>query len=171
MTKDEFEILESRIHDELANIAHLREELEARGFLERAGVSSDRSMPGFDKADSFMLRAVGSVLHDFYMAAENIFKMIARDIDRSIPADPEWHFSLLKQMSLDLPTHRPPVLRKDTMEKLNEFRSFRHVFRNVYGFVLSADRLRLLLCKFPAATEALAEDLSTFLKAMRQAIK
>ncbi|HHV61470.1 MAG TPA: hypothetical protein GXX51_02375 [Firmicutes bacterium] len=91
-------------------------------MLKRAGATSkpsapgSGSAPGFDEADSFTLRAVGSILHDFYMAAENIFKMIAHDVERSIPADPEWHLPLPKQTPLDLPTHRPPVLRKEAIE-------------------------------------------------------
>ncbi len=33
-----------------------------------------------------MLRAAGSVLHDFYVTAEKIFEVVAREIDEKLPA-------------------------------------------------------------------------------------
>jgi len=43
-------------------------------------------------------------------------------------------------MTLSIPEVRPPVLSKETAKMLDEFRSFRHVFRNVYGFNLASDK-------------------------------
>jgi hypothetical protein len=167
VTYDEFEALEARIHEELENINQLLREIKSRGLLEN---KNPGSLP-FDSGDSFILRAIGSILHDFYVAVENVFEMIGREIDGVIPKDPEWHLSLLKQMALPLPTHRPAVITKNTMETLNEFRAFRHVFRNVYGFSLSPVRLKLLLDSFPGAIDSLSGDLKSFLKQMREIIR
>lgn len=161
MTRDEFEIVEQRIEEELSNIATLDSELEGRGFSAKTTGAS----PEMD--DSFTRRAVGSVLHDFYVCAENIFRLIARQVDESVPQDPEWHLSLLKQMAMRLPSRRPPVISKRTMELLNEFRAFRHVFRNVYGFSLSPSRLLLLIGTFHEAADAFAGDLRVFLETMK----
>ncbi len=105
-------------------------------------------------------------MHDFYNAAENLFKVIARDVDNSVPTHADRHRSLLTQMSMPLNTRRPGVLRKETVDTLDEFRAFRHVFRNVYGFALDPDRLHLLLRRFRQAVDMLEKDLHEFTDAM-----
>ncbi|KYH33106.1 hypothetical protein [Neomoorella mulderi] len=89
---------------------------------------------------------------------------------RSLPADPEWHRQLLVQMTLDLPELRPHVIRKETAALLDEYRGFRHVFRNVYGFNLAAERLERLVQKLPETLVALRWDLQVFLERMREVI-
>ncbi len=160
MTQGDFEVLESRIREELSNIGRLSEELMHAGVLHD---DATHTMPELPRDDSLVLRSIGSILHDFYCAAESLFEMIARNIDDSIPSDPEWHRTLLTQMSLELSTHRPPVLRKETVTILDEFRAFRHIFRNVYGFALDPERLERLLLRFPQAVESLTRDMMDFL--------
>ncbi len=85
-----FSIVKGRIQLEMQNIGRLRDELTARGYL----IGSD---PIKDKlSDQFALRAVGSILHDFYTCVENLFRMIARNMDESMPETPEWHNDLLQ---------------------------------------------------------------------------
>jgi HepT-like protein len=167
VNSNEFEALESRIKEELENLMRLRKELTGRNLWETKKLIS---LP-IDSNDSFMLRAIGSIIHDFYVAVENVFEMIAREIDGALPKDPEWHHSLLKQMAVSLPTHRPAVIQKSTMEVLNEFRAFRHIFRNLYGFSLSPLKLKLLLDSFPSAIENFSHDLTVFLKKMKDCIR
>mgnify|MGYP001032776410 FL=1 len=165
MTQADFEVLESRIREELSNIGRLGEELMRAAIIhDKAG----HEAPELPRNDSLVLRSLGSILHDFYCAAESLFEAIARNIDCSIPSDPEWHRTLLTQMSLRLSTRRPPVLRKETVIILDEFRAFRHVFRNVYGFALDPERLERLLLKFPQAVESLTEDMAAFLDVMQK---
>ena len=64
--------------------------------------------------DSFTLRAVGSIFQDFYVAVENVFEMISREIDESTPQGQDWQIQLLRQMSLDVPKVRPAVIKKKT---------------------------------------------------------
>lgn len=158
MTQGGYEVLAGRIGQELQNIALLTEELKKKGLWEKQHL---------DEADSFTLRAVGSVLHDFYVAVENVFELIAREVDGTLPQEPEWHLALLKQMAIPLATTRPAVIEQRTLEALNEYRAFRHVFRHVYGFSLSYAKLEPLLAMLPAATEALARDLQSFIYRMR----
>ncbi|MBE3582393.1 MAG: hypothetical protein IMW96_12310 [Thermoanaerobacteraceae bacterium] len=166
MTSEEFLVLEGRIRQELEHMVRLEAELAERGLISRnAGTTIT-----FPTGDSFFLRATGSVLHDFYVAAENIFKIIAREIDRSLPTDPEWHRQLLLQMTLDLPELRPPVIQRETAALLDEYRGFRHVFRNVYGFNLVAERLERLVQKLPEGLRLLRRDLQAFLAHMREVI-
>ena len=44
-----------------------------------------------------------------------------------------WHTELLRQMSLDVPDVRPPVLQAETAARLDEYRKFRHRIRNIYA--------------------------------------
>jgi hypothetical protein len=164
---NEFEALVARIKEELENLALLEKELTSRNLW---GTKKLISLP-FDSNDSFMLRAVGSIIHDFYVAVENVFEMIAREIDGALPKDPEWHLSLLKQMALSLPTHRPAVIQRSTLDILNEFRAFRHIFRNLYGFSLSPVKLKLLLDTFPLAIDSFTKDLDIFIKKMKAIIE
>jgi len=62
------------------------------------------------------------------------------------------------------------VLTRETVDALDEFRSFRHVFRNVYGFALDPERLHLLLRHFRQTIDRLERDLYAFMGAMEQII-
>ncbi len=167
MTQGDYEVLQGRIREELDNVRRLEDEL-VRGvvLLEDAR----QAVPSLAASDSMALRSIGSILHDFYSAAENVFKVIARDIDDSLPSHMDWHRSLLTQMSMPLNTRRPRVLRGETVDALDEFRSFRHVFRNVYGFALDPDRLQLLLRRFRRAVDMLENDLHEFMGAIEHII-
>ena len=167
MIRGDYEVLEGRIREELDNIRRLEGELVRGGFLLE---DARQAVPSLAASDSMAMRSIGSILHDFYSAAENVFKVIARDIDDSLPSHMDWHRSLLTQMSMPLNTRRPRVLRGETVDALDEFRSFRHVFRNVYGFALDPERLHLLLRHFRQTIDRLERDLYAFMGAMEQII-
>ncbi|HHV97011.1 MAG TPA: hypothetical protein GXX37_11160 [Clostridiaceae bacterium] len=159
-----FAIVKSRINMELNNIDKLHSELQARGLLEQlpSRVSS--------LSDQFQLRAVGSILHDFYTCAENIFKIIARYIDESTPDGSDWHLELLQQMSTDIANIRPYVISSQTLQYLNEYKGFRHIFRNIYGFNLIAERIERLLDLFDPTIKLLKQDIQSFIQKMDEAI-
>lgn len=166
MTRKQFAVIATRIKEELENIGGLLKELSEKGL---AG-SKKKIKSALPPGDTFMLRAAGSVLHDFYVAAENIFETVAREIDEKPPAGEHWHRELLLQMTLDIPEVRPPLLSKETASRLDEFRAFRHVFRNVYGFNLSSEKIVDLLNKFPHTAGCLEREVYAFIKTMREII-
>jgi len=168
MTGKEFLVLKAKIEDEFKNIEHLKEELSSRGLFDKC--REDRFDVYFGN-DKFKLRAVGSVLHDFYVAVENIFKTIAREIDETVPSDPSWHISLLKQMSVSIDGVRPPVISKETERYLDQYRAFRHVFRNVYGFNLDLNRIKALLLDFLVTLDLLRADLEIFQRNMAEILE
>ncbi len=49
------------------------------------------------------LRSLGSILHDFYTAIEDIFELIAGDVNGNLPQDSRWHKRLLHLMTLEIP--------------------------------------------------------------------
>ena len=112
--------------------------------------------------DTFSLRARASILHDFYVGTERIFVRIAEELNGGVPRGEQWHRQLLQDMALDLPEVRPRVIRAELAAELAEFLRFRHVFRNVYGFVLEAERMRPLEERFGAVLGRLTEDVEAF---------
>lgn len=167
MTRKEILLLIARLEEELSNIASLVQELQERGYWPRTGNAKVSGEPAFSANDSFTLRALGSILHDFYVAAENMFEAIARDLDEKVPEGANWHQALLRQMTIPIAEVRPAVLRKHTAAQLEEYRAFRHVFRNVYGFNLDAGRLKYLLLKLPQAIAGLSQDIRKFMENLR----
>ena len=88
------------------------------------------------------ISAIGSGIEKVYSGIERILKMVASDIDSSVPRDEAWHKTLLQRMASDLPGIRPPVIRKETLAKLDGLRSFRHRVR--YSYIADLDESRLL---------------------------
>ena len=149
----------------MQNIGRLRDELTSRGFLMS-------SVPvKYPLSDQFTIRAVGSILHDFYTCVENLFRIIARNMDESMPETPEWHNDLLQQMSLSIEDVRPPVISLPTLGYLNEFRGFRHIFRNTYGFNLVGKRMERLLRILPMTIDSLTMDIDLFVSEMDSALR
>jgi hypothetical protein len=116
--------------------------------------------PGTD--DTFSLRARGSILHDFYTGIERVFIRLAEEVNGGVPRGEQWHRQLIQDMSIAIPDVRPAVISTQLADQLGEFLRFRHVFRNVYGFVLQADRLRGLQEKLPGVLERFTGEIRSF---------
>ena len=120
-------ILQSSIEDEFGKLRLLDQ--EKNDLLKK-------------KPSNYILRAAGSVLHDFYTGIEKILESIAKEIDRRLPTGEEWHSELLHQMTLDVPGLRPPVICSMTEKRLREYLGFRHLFRKRYGFELDWEKMK-----------------------------
>lgn len=46
------------------------------------------------RPSNYILRAGGSILHDFYTGIEKIFENIAKEVDRRLPMGEDWHSEL-----------------------------------------------------------------------------
>jgi hypothetical protein len=101
-------------------------------------------------------------LHDVYSGFERVFKQIAASVDGNVPTGVEWHRELLEQMGLDLPRLRPPVLTKDSIQRLDEYLRFRHVVRNVYTFSLDPERIGRLVKEIEPTFKQVREELLAF---------
>lgn len=113
-------------------------------------------------ADTFALRARGSILHDLYTGIERVFVRLADEINGGVPRGEQWHRQLIQDMAISIPGVRPAVVSTQLAEVLAEFLRFRHVFRNVYGFVLQDDRLRALQEKVPDVLEKFIAEIRDF---------
>ena len=140
-----FKVLRAQILSELGSMKKL---------LDEAGDVVDK------EGSNLSIRAGGSILHDFYTGAENIFHAIAGAVDERIPSGMSWHIELLNQMTLNIEELRSPVISSDTAKALEEYLRFRHLFRKRYGFDLEWESIRKLLKKLPQVYDLLKHDLS-----------
>ncbi len=126
-------LLEVRVRKELLNLEKLVVELKT--------ITRMREL----KVDSVRVRACASILHDFYSGIEKIFINIAREIDQAVPKGEGWHRQLLEQMILDIPVKRPAVIDAELAAQLQQYLSFRHRFRNLYGYELEWGKMEDLI--------------------------
>ena len=113
--------------------------------------------------DTFSLRARGSILHDFYSGIERVFVRIAEELNGGVPQGEQWHQQLVRDMGLEIPEVRPAVIDEELSRSLGDFRRFRHVFRNVYGFALEDQRMRPLEERLPTVLAAFRRQVGEFL--------
>lgn len=116
--------------------------------------------------DTYSLRARGSILHDFYGGVERILVRIARELNGGVPQAAQWHQQLIDDMRLDIPEVRPAVIDSALAGTLGEYLRFRHVFRNVYGSILEADRMHPLERRMPATLASFRQQIRAFLRWM-----
>lgn len=155
----------------------LRALAELRGRFEEASRIAEAAQQAYRAAsrrrllgDEIYKRALGSYLHDFYTAVENLFRAVADFTGEGLPRGEDWHRRLLEQMRREIEQVRPALLSPDTHQALREYLAFRHVFRNIYGDQLDSERLRRLLHDLPAVAAALRQDFTRFEEFVRRLV-
>ncbi len=96
------------------------------------------------KPDLFDMTILGSVLHSFYNGLENIFEIIAKNIDGVIPTGNKSHQELLHQMASEN-SKRDEVIDEKLYIKLREYATFRHFYRHAYSFQLNWEKMKPLI--------------------------
>jgi len=105
-------------------------------------------------ADELDLLVLGGCLHSLYNALEAYFLRVAKFFENNVDQQ-AWHRDLLDRMTLEIPEIRPALLTDGALvERIDEIRRFRHLFRNLYKTRLQAPKLRIV---YDAAT-GLEED-------------
>jgi hypothetical protein len=124
VTDETIKELVERIHQEL-------------GEVPRVLVRMNEGWELFHRSnDDHFLDGVALNLHGFYLGIERILTHIAETLDGNLPRGENWHLLLLEQMMTEVPKVRPAVISIETGTKLDEYRRFRHVVRNVYTYNL-----------------------------------
>lgn len=141
--------LSARIRSELKDVERVLHRVE-EGW-KRARRSSD----------DYYLDGVALNLHGFYGGLERLFERIAVIVDDARPVGQNWHQVLLRQMGQEVAGVRPAVISESTRAKLDAYRSFRHVARNIYTFNVDPAKLEHLvveaaICFAQARAELLA---------------
>lgn len=90
-------------------------------------------------------------LDSVYVGLERAFRLIAAEIDDSVPKGENWHEQLCAQMFLPVAGLRDAVLGSALRPGLDDLRAFRRRARNLYG----AEINEKLVLEKPAAALAL----------------
>jgi hypothetical protein len=108
------------------------------------------------------LNSVALNLHSFYSGVERILELVAVEIDGGALGGEAWHAELLRQMTLNVPKVRPPVLNQKSGAWLDEYRKFRHRVRNIYATNLVPDRMKPLVQDLPTGWRRVRHELVAF---------
>jgi hypothetical protein len=111
-----------------------------------------------NEPDKVEIAALGSVLHSFYNGLENIFSVIAKEVDASLPQGFSWHKDLLIQIS-NKASSRNAVISEATREKLINYLGFRHFYRHSYSFFLDWNDLKPLITNLNPTWNEVRESL------------
>lgn len=133
--------------------------LELDRVVERAISITEKAVASGD--DGFW-DGVALNLHGYYSGVERIFEDIARTIDESVPSTPDWHQSLLIQMTGKNSDLRPAVISSELRDTLDEYRGFRHVVRNVYAYNFRPARLKELVDNLGKCHSMLKDEFDRF---------
>lgn len=152
MLKDDILLkrISSEINDELKNLTKLIKDYD--NFL----VKYSQNM------DKYLLRVKASLMADFYMGVEKIFRIISEELDGGVPKGEGWHKKLLYTMTLEIKGVRPAVISKELYIDLLEFLGFRHVVRQAYGFELNEKKLSVLENKFKKTWKKFEKEIKKF---------
>jgi hypothetical protein len=146
-------LLKAEIKRQLEKMAHSHRELAE--FVHKLGADQ---LP-----DNYQKAAIGYYLHNFYNGCENIFSLIARTFENNIGGD-QWHRDLLYRMTLEIQSVRPAVIDEELCGILDNFRSFRHVFRHCYSFELDWAREKIVFDQREEAWRRFETAMKSFLK-------
>ena len=150
MRDEELVKLAERIRQELSEISRVVARI-SEGW-ERARRSND----------DFYHDSVALNLQGFYSGFERLFTQITEVVEGDLPHGENWHQQLLRQMITEVPMIRPAVISKETGAKLNDYRGFRHVVRNVYAYKFDPNKLEKLVRSVPDLFTQLEAELLAF---------
>ncbi len=97
-----------------------------------------------EEPDLFDMTILGSVLHSFYNGLENIFEIIAKNVDKNVPSGTKSHQELLHQMASEN-GYREEIINENLYLKLREYATFRHFYRHAYSFQLNWEKMKPLV--------------------------
>jgi len=111
-------------------------------------------------ADKYRLFSFGCLLFDFYLHIEDCLLLIARIIDKWIPASLDWHTRLLKLMKSPFPEKRPPILSPETAYLLEDYLVLYLNFHH-QGPKLSSEKIKKMAANIDHLYNLLEKDLTT----------
>lgn len=168
MRPQDYLVVQTRIARERENLGRLLSQMSKHHLYPEVQAET---IGGFRLCDDEALRILGSMLNDFCTFVENVTKTVAARIDGGVPGGDDWHKELLGQMTLAIPGLRPPLLSSDTAALLDKYRGFGHVFRNIYGFRLDAERTLEQVRGLHRTVLALNSDLDQFVSGVDRAMQ
>lgn len=117
----------------------------------------------YQPLNNIEIAAMASVIHSFYNGVENIFLLVAKHVDASVPNNGQWHRDLLIQMSKPS-EHRQAVISADLLASLSTYLGFKHFFRHSYAFFLDWDKLSPLVVELPIVWQQVKREIQVFIE-------
>jgi hypothetical protein len=111
--------------------------------------------------------ALGYTIHNVYGVMESYCLRVAKFFENGLEGE-SWHRELLRRMTLEIPSLRPALLNEETYRLIDDLRSFRHLFRNLYARPLDPDRTQLVQATVGTATSAFVDAHTAFIARMEQ---
>jgi hypothetical protein len=111
--------------------------------------------------------ALGYTIHNVYGVIESYCLRIAKFFENGLDGE-SWHRELLQRMTLEIPSLRPALLSDEAYLLIDDLRSFRHLFRNLYARPLDPDRTRLVQVKVEPARSAFEAAHTEFVARMEE---
>jgi hypothetical protein len=139
-----------------------------RSFFEQECKLIDRNLEGInpDQSSGHDLRAEASYIHDFYNSAENLFRVVAEELNGGIPRGESWHRLLLLEMKSGIAGSRGLVISEQLYEMLDACLRFRHMFRNSYGVLLDSIKTRQTTKIVLQAEKLLKKEFESFVESL-----
>ena len=145
-----------------------------RSFFDQECILINRNLDGLrelmqknpDQSTGHDLRAEASYIHDFYNSAENLFRMVAEELNGGIPRGESWHKLLLIEMKSAIANSRRAVISENLYEMLNDCLRFRHLFRNSYGIFLDPIKTRQTAAIVLQAEKQLKQEFDAFVESL-----
>jgi hypothetical protein len=116
--------------------------------------------------DNLDYAALAYTLHNVYCLLENYFLRIAKFFENNLDSA-TWHKDLVRRMTIEIRDVRPALLDDNTAEMIDELRSFRHVFRNLYQSKLKPDRVLQVNTVLAAVIDPFFRSHDSFIKKLR----
>ena len=88
--------------------------------------------------------AMGTYLMNFYNGVENILKRVSKEYYQTMPKGGSWHKELIV-LSCSPPEGKTAIFSQSIVEKLHQYRNFRHRFVSGYGFQLKGEKMLELI--------------------------
>jgi len=110
------------------------------------------------------LESLAYQLHNLYSAFEDLFLIVAKHFENTIEDESRYHIELLQRMVIDIEGVRPSLLKRETMNWLDELRAFRHLFRHAYLYEIDKKKLQLVLEVAEKLNKCYKDDIAQFLE-------
>ncbi|TYB31253.1 MAG: hypothetical protein FXF47_05095 [Candidatus Mcinerneyibacterium aminivorans] len=136
-----------KINIEIKNIDNLIKEMEPL-FLK---IQSE------DTFNSTELYAAAAFLHSFYNGIEKILKIISKDHYSKNITGKKWHKNLLLFA-------KDRILKKSSINLLEDYMGFRHFFRHAYTFQIKYKYIKKLIYPLQKRWENIKKEIRTFCK-------
>lgn len=150
MPDDPIQAMKALVEDELIALARVEQEMEE--------TLAECARP----PTRLELRAVATLLHEFYNGTERILERIVVGLGEDLPRGAYWHADLLDQVATAQESSRPAVISGPLRAWLEDYRRFRHFFRHAYNYTLEWNRLRWKAENMSHTLEMLRQQLQAF---------